>query len=732
MLVLGLLALCPAAWSQEAPAEAAGKSDELVHTAKFLKEKLDDLLVEMSKVAQLMEETEPDVAKILRQTVEHAQREDVSQKLDRVVETLRGGLDEAARKSQSAVIGDLRQMLRILEGGAKEESKTDKLLAERKAMLERIKDLIARQEAEERRTRAAAHAEKIDKETAQLIADLENLIRRQEKVAGQTKDLPERDEQVKKLDALRQEIRKQIEAQDKLSDATAQAGISQLPVLGEAQKKLGDEAKGLAEKVAEAAKGAGKAGDAVKKAAEHVTAARSEMQRAGEALGTNRSDKATGPQGQAGADLRAAEKSLGEAIKALSAGTPGDALSQQQGQLGKDTEAMSGKADKLAEQAGLDPKNVSAKPAGDLNKAAGHMNEAADRIGSGDKKPAGDEQNKALEELRKELARAQDLRRKAMEEAKKKLDAANQEKIAGGAKDTAEKMAQDSDGKPMAGKSSMDRAAGKASSAGKQMAGGQSGKANKDQNDALEEMKRAADELGEEVADLERRSQMEKLAAVEEQLEKILEAHKKHVAATKKAHGARQETDPHYDREARQEMASASKGERLASGDVETVRGLLVKEGSTVVFPEVLEDVVTDLKTISKRLDDEDPGATTQRIQQDVTETLEELIASVREELSKGPGRGRGGGGGQGGGGQCPLVPPIAELRMLRLQQIRIQKGTVRVDTMVQSKELSDTDARTESKRLARQQDKVLKLAEKMAAKMQQGRPQRVPAGEGQ
>ena len=97
LLVTGLLTLCPAAWSQDAP-EAKAKNDELVHSAKFLKEKLDDLLVEMNQVAQLMEETEPDVAKILRQTVEHAQRQDVSEKLDRVIETLRGGLDEAAQQ----------------------------------------------------------------------------------------------------------------------------------------------------------------------------------------------------------------------------------------------------------------------------------------------------------------------------------------------------------------------------------------------------------------------------------------------------------------------------------------------------------------------------------------------------------------------------------------------------------------------------------------------------------
>jgi hypothetical protein len=237
-------------------------------------------------------------------------------------------------------------------------------------------------------------------------------------------------------------------------------------------------------------------------------------------------------------------------------------------------------------------------------------------------------------------------------------------------------------------------------------------------------MEKALQELEEEVAELERRSKMEKLATIEERLEKVLEQHTAQVAETKKAFASRQESSPHYDRQARQQLAGASKGETSVAKDVEVVRKMLMDEGSTLVFPDALRDVATDLGIVAERLDAQQAGATTQRIQQDISETLTELIRAVREELSKGPGRGKScGPGGKGGGGKKkPLIPPIAELRMLRLQQVRIARGTSRVDAQRLRKELTDAEAKTQSRRLAVQQQKIVDLSAKIAAKMKGSR----------
>jgi hypothetical protein len=233
-------------------------------------------------------------------------------------------------------------------------------------------------------------------------------------------------------------------------------------------------------------------------------------------------------------------------------------------------------------------------------------------------------------------------------------------------------------------------------------------------------MEKALQELEEEVAELERRSKMEKLATIEERLEKVLEQHTAQVAETKKAFASRKESSPHYDREARQQLAGASKGETSVAKDVEVVRKMLMDEGSTLVFPEALRDVATDLGIVAERLDAQQAGATTQRIQQDISETLTELIRAVREELSKGPGRAEAGPPPPGDGPRKPppLILPVAELRMLRLQQVRITRVTRRVETQRKRKELTEGEAKTQSRRLAVQQQKIVDLAQKIGEKM--------------
>jgi hypothetical protein len=730
--------LATTAWAQPATdADDAEAGKELVDSAKFIQQKFDSLLMAMSQVAAALEESQPEVAKILRQTVAHAQREDVSQKLDRVVERIQKGLDEAAQKGQTDVIGDLKKMLRILEGSLTEESETDKLLAERRATAERLRGLLAKQRAEERTTRAAAFAKEMDQDTAALIAALQTMIAKQKKLAATTETLPKQPAALAELDALRKELRKQVEDQDKLATATAKAGVSQLPLISRSQKALETAATALAKRMTAAAPKAGAGQAAVAKAAKHVEWAKSEMANASKALSKNRSDRATGPQGQASADLRAALKSLDKAIAQMAKGSEAAKAAGEQGKLADQAKGLSGKSASLAEKAGVDmekadapagdkdaaaeEKNKADAPAGDMDAAAKEMKTAADRLEASDKKPAGDAQKKALSELEKELRRAKELRRRAMAKAKKKLDAAKQNKIATDADETSKRMSKDSQGKPMAGAGAMKRGSKKASSAAGKMSAGNPGQANKDQKDATDEMEKALQELEEEVAELERRSKMEKLATIEERLEKVLEQHTAQVAETKKAFASRKESSPHYDREARQQLAGASKGETSVAKDVEVVRKMLMDEGSTLVFPEALRDVATDLGIVAERLDAQQAGATTQRIQQDISETLTELIRAVREELSKGPGRGKAGPGGPGGGGggkKKPLIPPIAELRMLRLQQVRIARGTRRVEAQRKRKELTEGEAKTQSRRLAVQQQKIVDLAQKIGEKM--------------
>ncbi|MCK5557404.1 MAG: hypothetical protein KAJ01_03440, partial [Candidatus Hydrogenedentes bacterium] len=134
LLSVIVLSVSSGVLGQDKPAAGEKGSDDLVHSANFTKQKFEELLAAMSDVARMMEKTDPEVARILRQTVDHAQREDVADKMEDVIRSLRKGLDEAASTHQSSVIDDLTQMLRILEGGVKGQSTTDAKLAELRAI----------------------------------------------------------------------------------------------------------------------------------------------------------------------------------------------------------------------------------------------------------------------------------------------------------------------------------------------------------------------------------------------------------------------------------------------------------------------------------------------------------------------------------------------------------------------------------------------------------------------
>ncbi|MCD4826139.1 MAG: hypothetical protein K8S55_16230 [Phycisphaerae bacterium] len=745
-ILLGLAALVmvpPAVFAQPADDSAdttevkKAKGQELVLTAEFMKKKLNELLMAMSEVAGLMEKTEPEVAKILRRTIELAQREDVDEKMAVVIRSLKKGLAEAAQKEQGEVIVKLTQMLRILEGGVQEKSDTDAKIIELQEVRKRLDKNIEQQKAEEKKTRPAAHAEQIDAETKRILKELEGIVKKQKQLMSQTGKIANPNASLRKLAGLRQAIRDQLQKQQAINESTKNAPLGRLPVLSEAQKKLAAKAGELKKQVektsadkalAKSLSAANVDGKALKKVGELVKSAAGEMKRASGSLAKSSKAGATRPQQQAEADLKAAEKMISQAMEKLGQKTPSGKAAAKQSKLAGKTAQLAEAVKAVAAKAGIDPKTLKGsagkKPGGDLNKAASHMNKASNKLASANPKAAGKHQKKALEELTDQLKKVADLRRKAMAAAKKKMNSAEQKEIAAAMKKLAEKMKKGMDGKKMAGQQSVSKAGCSASSAAEKMDKPDACKANKEQKKTLEEMKKARQQLDEEIAKLERRSKAEKLARLEDRLQKVLEQQKVTTARTARTYKNRGRAPAEYDRQAQQALSEMARIEGELAEEIAAIRKLLVKEGTTVVFPEVLADVKNDLADVQKRLADKDPGPLTQATQEEIERALEELVGAVRKELSKGPGRKKGGGGGGGGGGgkkKKPLIPPLAELRMLRLQQIRVNTATKRLDKMIASKKITGDQAKTEHKKLSERQAKVLGLTKKIAEKMKKG-----------
>jgi hypothetical protein len=102
---------------------------------------------------------------------------------------------------------------------------------------------------------------------------------------------------------------------------------------------------------------------------------------------------------------------------------------------------------------------------------------------------------------------------------------------------------------------------------------------------------------------------------------------------------------------------------------------IILDDGTSVVFPDVVEQLRDDLITVGGLLGDNlRTDGYTQTMQHEVEVTLEELIEALQKAQKQKDSEGGGGGG--GGGGNEPLLPSSAELKLLRAAQLRVNRRT--------------------------------------------------------
>jgi hypothetical protein len=149
----------------------------------------------------------------------------------------------------------------------------------------------------------------------------------------------------------------------------------------------------------------------------------------------------------------------------------------------------------------------------------------------------------------------------------------------------------------------------------------------------------------------------------------------------------------------------------LADQNSEVLR-LLKSDGTTLVFPQIIGQVRDDMERVAERLQKKDTGALTQRVQAGIAETLEQLVDSLKESAANPPPQAGGGGGSGGGqGGNPPLVPPSAELKLLRNCQKAVNQRTTAANESIEKNTAGQTDQQDELQRLTKQQNNLADLA---------------------
>ncbi len=145
--------------------------------------------------------------------------------------------------------------------------------------------------------------------------------------------------------------------------------------------------------------------------------------------------------------------------------------------------------------------------------------------------------------------------------------------------------------------------------------------------------------------------------------------------------------------------------------DADKALVLLRDDGTSAAYLEATEQIRSDMAQIAERLSQAKVGEMTQNVQKDVIASLEEMIESLKkakkDQQDKKDSKSSGGGG---GGEDSPLVDQLAELKMLRAMQVRVNQRTDRYAKLVGGEQADNPDVIDALRRLADRQEKIYRV----------------------
>lgn len=157
------------------------------------------------------------------------------------------------------------------------------------------------------------------------------------------------------------------------------------------------------------------------------------------------------------------------------------------------------------------------------------------------------------------------------------------------------------------------------------------------------------------------------------------------------------------------EAARLSREESTIVHEVDKALSLLHEEGSSVAFPEAIDQMRDDMRQVAERLAAVKVDKVTQGIEQDIIAALEETIAaldkSIKDLEKKRTPPGQQPAAGQPG--DMPLVDKLAELKMIRSLQLRINKRTKTYGEMIKGDQAETPELLKSLQDLADRQQRV-------------------------
>jgi len=241
---------------------------------------------------------------------------------------------------------------------------------------------------------------------------------------------------------------------------------------------------------------------------------------------------------------------------------------------------------------------------------------------------------------------------------------------------------------------------------------------------AMEEQEKAIEELEQAKAELERilrqlrEEELERmLVLLEARFRKMLDDQIEVYEETKRIDAAAAKTAPHE-----LEIAGGrlSRQESLIVREADRALVLLREDGTSVAFPEAIEQARDDMQSIADRLRDAKFELLTQGLEEDVIAALEETLAALQQaikDLRQQRAQQQQGGGAPG---EQPLVDQLAELRMIRSLQVRVNQRTKRYGDMIEGEQALKRELLEALDELSLRQQKIYQATHDLDTKANQ------------
>jgi len=209
------------------------------------------------------------------------------------------------------------------------------------------------------------------------------------------------------------------------------------------------------------------------------------------------------------------------------------------------------------------------------------------------------------------------------------------------------------------------------------------------QTEAIKNLELAQKELEKRLKQL-REEELERLLAnLEARVAKMLQMQIEVYEATKAIDAIVQksETKRPEKPEVQKSQVQADKETEIIAEANKTIE-ILKSEGSAVAFPRVFEETVIDMTRVRERLNQANVGNDTQLMEKDIIDSLKEMLEALKkaqQDLQQSKGQPP-----PSSGGQPPeqkLLDEIAELKMLRNLQVKVNDRTVRKGTAIKGAE---------------------------------------------